>query len=317
MNKTISINPDLFSFSSSKGGTRKKRDKKEKGEKPNDIKIRQHKEKTKTVRKQHILRFLRQKQEENYKKLMEGETPKCEKKPVDTSFNSEFDESLRFLQDVTASESSNKHNFTSKNYNNDSSMSCNTPIVSSRLTPIDIDTSDIDNKHTTMSLVKPTIQHAATPSWGCMKNGSLPTFRDWKQSTQKVYPTDDKKHEITSMMRFQKKKVEPRLYRKKQRRTVRRTYNVGKKIGQSKVSVLISNKTIRNNIMNKTQEIKHKSMEEMKRYLIKRGFIRVGTSAPNDVIRKMFESANLVCGEIENHNADNLLFNYVNDIADN
>jgi len=308
MNKTININPDLFSFSSSKGGSRKKRNK---PETPKDIKIKPNKEKTKTVRKQHILRFLRQKQEDNYKKLMEGDAPKCEKKPVDTTFNSEFDESLRFLKDVTASESSTKHNFTSKNYSSDNSLK---PIVSSVLTPIDIDTRNTENQPSKISLIEPTIQHAATPVWGCMKNGNLPTFRDWKQSTQKVYPTDDKKHEITSMMRLQKKTVEPRLYRKKQRRTVRRTYNVGKKNGLSKVSVLVSNKTIRNNIMNKTQEIKHKPIEEMKRYLIKRGFIRVGTSAPNDVIGKMFESANLVCGEIENHNADNLLFNYVNDV---
>ena len=42
--------------------------------------------------------------------------------------------------------------------------------------------------------------------------------------------------------------------------------------------------------MNKTQDIKMKSIEEMKRYLIKQGFIRVGTSAPNDVIRKMYET---------------------------
>ena len=54
-------------------------------------------------------------------------------------------------------------------------------------------------------------------------------------------------------------------------------------------------------------------MDEIKKYLIKRGFIRVGTSAPNDVLRKMYETSNMVCGEIENHNADNLLFNYLND----
>ena len=117
------------------------------------------------------------------------------------------------------------------------------------------------------------------------------------------------------MMKAQKtKQSEPKLKYIKQRKTVKRTYKVGKSPNISKVAVLISNKTIRNNIMNKTQDIKMKSTEEMKRYLIKQGFIRVGTSAPNDVIRKMYETANLVCGEIQNHNADNLLFNYMNDI---
>ena len=116
------------------------------------------------------------------------------------------------------------------------------------------------------------------------------------------------------MMKAQVNKPQPKINYIKQRKTVKRNYKVGKSTTISKVAVLISNKTIRNNIMNKTQEIKMKPIEEMKRYLIKRGFIRVGTSAPNDVIRKMYETANLVCGEVENHNADNLLFNYINDV---
>ena len=65
--------------------------------------------------------------------------------------------------------------------------------------------------------------------------------------------------------------------------------------------------------MNKSQDLKHISIEDVRRYLIKRGFIRVGSSAPNDVLRKMYETANLMCGEVENHNTENLLYNYLND----
>ena len=45
---------------------------------------------------------------------------------------------------------------------------------------------------------------------------------------------------------------------------------------------------------------------------MKRGFIKVGSTAPNDVLRKMYESATLICGEIQNHNPDNLLYNFMN-----
>ena len=48
----------------------------------------------------------------------------------------------------------------------------------------------------------------------------------------------------------------------------------------------------------------------MKKYLVKRGFIKVGSSAPKDVIAKMYESAMLIGGEIHNHNPENLLYNY-------
>ena len=58
--------------------------------------------------------------------------------------------------------------------------------------------------------------------------------------------------------------------------------------------------------------LKQIPMQEIKRELIKKGFIRVGSIAPNDVLRKMYESVSLICGEIQNHNPDNLLYNFFN-----
>ena len=87
---------------------------------------------------------------------------------------------------------------------------------------------------------------------------------------------------------------------------------MGKSKIQPKISVLVSNKTIRKNINNKAQLLKQTPIQEIKKYLIKKGFIRVGSIAPNDVLRKMYETATLMCGEIQNHNPDNILFNYLN-----
>jgi hypothetical protein len=98
----------------------------------------------------------------------------------------------------------------------------------------------------------------------------------------------------------------------KRKRTVRRTYNLGKSHTMPKVSVLISNKTVRKNISTKTEKLKHTPIEEIRSVLIKKGFIKVGSLATNDVLRKMYESMVLVCGEVENHNPDNLLYNYFN-----
>ena len=170
MNKTISINPELFSFST------KKTSKKRKKEKNEEIKVKPQKDKTKRMRKQHILRFLRQKQEENYKKLMDSEKP-TQEKPIDNTFNSDFDESLKFLKEVTET-TNDKHNFTSKSRNLE-----NKPMISSTLSPIEINTDDIEKN--SFNISKPVISNASAPVWGCLKNGSLPTFRDWKKSTQK------------------------------------------------------------------------------------------------------------------------------------
>jgi len=99
----------------------------------------------------------------------------------------------------------------------------------------------------------------------------------------------------------------------KHKRTVRRTYRVGKSKIHPKITVLISNKTLRSQITTKTQTLKQTPIDEVKRFLTKKGFIRVGSTAPNDVLRKMYETACLVCGEIQNHNPDNLLYNFLNE----
>jgi hypothetical protein len=50
----------------------------------------------------------------------------------------------------------------------------------------------------------------------------------------------------------------------------------------------------------------------VKRYLVKNGFIKIGSIAPNDVLRKMYETASLVCGEIHNYSPENLVYNFFN-----
>lgn len=306
MNKTISINPDLFSVSN-------KRKTKKNKENKDEIKIKnthKNKDKNKKIRKQHILRFLREKQEQNYKKLLESDKEK-KAKPIDTTFNSDFEESVKYFDQLSKNKDNSKHNFTSKKYpqlNNSTHTNISLePIHDNELCTMNNDSIQIN---------PPIIHNASTPSWGCLKNGNLPTFRDWKRSTQKNIENNlqDKKQEVRAMMISKnEEKSAPKLKFIKQKKTIRRKYNVGRANNISKVAVLVSNKTIRNNIMDKAQYIKQTPMDEIKKYLIKRGFIRVGTSAPNDVLRKMYETSNMVCGEIENHNADNLLFNYLND----
>jgi hypothetical protein len=98
----------------------------------------------------------------------------------------------------------------------------------------------------------------------------------------------------------------------KQKKISRRTFKLGKSKVFPRISVLVSNKTIRNNILTKTQMLKTVPIQDIKKFLIKKGFIKVGSSAPNDVLRKMYESVVLICGEVNNHNPDNLFYNYLN-----
>jgi hypothetical protein len=179
------------------------------------------------------------------------------------------------------------------------------------------------------------------PKYGCLKNGSLPTYRSWLNQTRKARPpiqtheqqSYEKRLEenIKDLSRIQQQTrmeatfptktinapVKKHYKEPKQKRIIRRTYYVGRSRVFPKVSVLIANKTIRANTQLKTQHLKQIPVTEVKNYLLKNGFIKIGTNAPNDVLREMYENAQMICGEIKNHNPDNLLYNYFNDTASN
>ena len=103
---------------------------------------------------------------------------------------------------------------------------------------------------------------------------------------------------------------------KHQKRTIRRTYRIGKSKINPLVSVLVSNKTLRNEANLKKMALRETPMPEVKQYLRKHGFLKIGTATPNDVIRQMYENVKMVCGEVQNHNPDNLLYNYFNEKND-
>ena len=92
----------------------------------------------------------------------------------------------------------------------------------------------------------------------------------------------------------------------------KRTYYLGKSKVHPKVSVLVSNKTIRNQVNKKAIDLKQTPISDVKKYLMQKGFIKVGSTAPHDVLRRMYESAQMIGGEITNYNSDNLLYNYLN-----
>ena len=318
MNKTISINPELFTFSSSKRKSKKKEPKD-----GSEIKVKppiSEKQKKKQLRKQHILRHLRQQQEHNYKKLMESDQPKKQTKQAPQEFKSDFKASVDYFKNLSESKPQQKHNYTSKIHHEPVQNNMSQTVHSSMEPLIHSEPFDTNGGGNAIKLSEPVFGNISNPSWGCLKNGSLPTFRDWKRGTQKVDPNhssggDGRKiNHVTNMMKAKKEVSQPKLRYRKQKKTIRRTYKVGRSKVFSKIAVLISNKTIRNNIMDKSQQLKQVPINDIRKYLVKQGFIRVGSSAPNDVLRKMYETTKLICGEIENHNTDNLLYNYLNDI---
>jgi hypothetical protein len=97
---------------------------------------------------------------------------------------------------------------------------------------------------------------------------------------------------------------------KRIKKTIKRTYTLGKSKIHKKVGILIKDKNTRKRVLNAQRDIKRHGINEIKQYLRTRGLMKAGSSAPNDIIRKIYESA-MLSGEVTNQDKDILLQNFL------
>ena len=126
----------------------------------------------------------------------------------------------------------------------------------------------------------------------------------------KIQPTQQQQIQI--LIPENKKDEEDKPTKRFIKRTIKRKYTLGKSKVYKKVGVLIKDKNTRKNVTNAHKDLKKKPINEVKNYLKKHGLLKVGSNAPNDVLRKTYESA-MLSGDIININKDTLLHNFLND----
>jgi hypothetical protein len=382
--KTISINPDIFAGFGGGSNTRKK-----KPEKPLKIKAPVHK--SDKTRKKEILQRIRANQEKQYKTLFDEKDKKHE--TVETAFNNEFDESVKFMESVVENTEKANLNRTLKNQvpmtmGQQSLLFHPDPTLSKIAEPLDniIDTIGSSFSpsfgHSFNEPVASPLKISPPPQYGCLKGGMMPTYRNYTMKAgytqmptqmpiqmpiqipiqqnqmpiqQNQMPTQQTQmpmqqtqmptqqtqtpfsggsaltpaprnivgrirtpEEITEMKKLREIKLEalkpkPKNVPKKVRKLMKRTFRVGRDKYKPAVGVLLPNKTIKNNVTTQAYMLKQTPIAEVRKYLLKTGFIKVGSAAPNDVLRKIYESIKLIDGDVKNHNPDNLLYNFFND----
>lgn len=104
---------------------------------------------------------------------------------------------------------------------------------------------------------------------------------------------------------------------KRRSKTVKRTtstrhFKLGKDAKRRVISVFIKNNKTRRRVKLEIGQLKRVPIKDVKSYLRKHNLLKVGSSAPIDVLRQMYEQS-VLSGDVHNLAKDTLIHNFMND----
>tara|TARA_B110000305_G_C19464853_1_gene657109 strand:+ start:5124 stop:6026 length:903 start_codon:yes stop_codon:yes gene_type:complete len=291
--KTISISPNLFSINRTKSNKKPKKELPLKLHNPTNI-------------KRELIKKIK-----NY----QNKTRKQPSNTFEKEFNDEFRDSISYLKNI----------IDEKNINNNNKLP--KPVDLSHVTNKDIE-DKVESNNISSHLTK---TNQDVP-WGILKNGNKPTYRNWirnntlknKQINENInnnnnsniinnneinnetnnYISENKIEEINV------KNIKPTPHKIK-KKTIKRKYTCGKSKTKKQIGIIIKGIESRNKILKEHRDLKKETIQNIKNFLYKKSFIKIGSTAPDKVLRDMYESI-VLTGNVNNKNSHILIHNYIN-----
>lgn len=163
--------------------------------------------------------------------------------------------------------------------------------------------------------------------YGCLKNGTKPTYRTYMKTLKNRQPAmnstskQDSNHIKNFVRHTYKNKNENTNIREqvkekrikyvtKQIKT--RRFKCGRSKKTRKVGVVLKSGKTRSKVLAEKQNIKARPYAQMKNEMYKKGFLKIGTNAPRDLVNAIYENS-ILAGDVLNKNKDVLIHNYMND----
>ena len=346
--KTIKVNPAFFSLKPQRKKTeKKKKSRKEKMKKMSQI-IRPNKAKKELLRR--IKEHQRQKREQSKKENTENVI----------EFTESMKESMDYLQEVIK-ENKRKKNLrkTQKlDYSKQdkpklliepSKSSPSSSPIKFDIKPAEIHLDDLvpkENISLKPSLVPPiqettqdsqikmwTSKSCPEPKYGCLKNGSKPTYRQYVKTLKKreVQPINiknsssispssvsvvERKNKLQSLIDKSKttnhkiKNKPMGSYRRYKLRTLHKTYKLGKYKGKKNIGVLLKDNSTRKKISHEMSILNKTPISKVKAFLREKNLLKLGSKVPDSIARKTFVNC-ILSGDVINKNYDVMVHNFL------
>lgn len=188
---------------------------------------------------------------------------------------------------------------------------------------------EVHPEHTLTETISQPVQNSVLSNdkpYGVLKNGMKPTFKTWNKTQKNVptYPEPSVSSEIkpievipvevahVEVAHVEVIPVELIPAEVKTTETQKVPIKVGKSKKNKTVQILIPCNQTRKNRTEEHDTLRKTSLSTVKNYLKSRKLIKVGSTAPTNLIRQIYENAKSY-GDVVNENKHNLLYNFEKD----